>query len=394
MLGAAHAQLLPRVRDFVVRARVGVTEAAGSWPMDRTTHEALYRIVYGGRIALDEALVQTGGDALPPLLHFQDVPSEAPSIVVEGVRVHSGDVLLSRGGAPTSALIARGNDFPSTFSHAALAHVDADTGEGTVVESLIEAGSVVTTVDEYLASKKHRILVLRLDPGHPALRDDPLLAHRAAESILERVRAEHLPYDFAMDWSDTEAAFCSEIVFHPYRDRGVGLWPLRSPMSAPGLVRWLAAMGVREFTSLVPSDAELDPQLRAVAEWRDMGALMDFRLDNAITDVLLEEAERGARLGYSWYRLPLARLLKAYSVAQSLTGRRPVIPRGMEASTALRVDALVSTVHPRLRAALQERAGRFRAERGYEAPYWVLVELAREALRAERDGLRPALTPG
>jgi hypothetical protein len=392
--GAARPTLLPGVADFMTRSRLAMMGAATSWPTDRGTHEALYRVVFGGRVALDEALVQAGLDALPALRVIEEVPSRAPFIDVEGVRVHSGDVLLSRGGAPTSALIARGSDFANTFSHAALLHVDAETGEGTVIESLIEAGSVFTTVDEYLESKKHRILVLRLRPDHPALAADPLSAHRAAQHMLDRVRSEHLPYDFAMDWADPSAAFCSEIIYHAYREVGVELWSMRASMSSPGLVTWLAAMGVREFTTLVPSDAEYDPQLRAVAEWRDASALMEYRLDNAITDALLEEAERGARLGYPWYALPPARLLKASSVARSWIGGTPTIPKGMSASTALRVDALVSRVHPAVLDELAARAEGFREANGREAPYWTLVDLARESLAARRASLGPALGSG
>jgi hypothetical protein len=173
----------------------------------------------------------------------------------------------------------------------------------------------------------------------------------------------------------------------------VDLWSIRSAMSAPGLARWLGAMGVRELTTLVPSDVEYDPQVRAVAEWRDAPALTDFRLDNAIIDALLEEAERGTGLGYPWYALPAARGLKAYSVASSVLGGEPTIPDGMSAVTALRVDALVSKIHPVLKADLETRAAAFREERGFEAPYWTLVALARASVAAHREELRPALTP-
>jgi hypothetical protein len=390
--GAAHGLLLPRIRDFLVASRVEVMKAAARWPRDRETHEALYRVLFGGRMALDEALIQAGPDALAPLLQVEEIPSSTPSILVEGVRIHSGDVLLSRGGAPTSALIARGNDFPNTFSHAALVHVDAETGEGLAIESLIERGSVLSTVAEYLESKKYRILVLRLRPDHPALVLDPLLPHRAAESMMQRVRQGHIPYDFAMTWDDPATMFCSEIVFHAFRGQGVELWAFRSSMSSPGLVRWLAAMGVREFTSLVPSDVEYDPQLRAVVEWKDPTSLMDFRLDNAVIDALLEEAERGADLSYPWHRLPLARGLKLFSVTQTVLGRIPIIPQGMSASTALRVQSLVSGISPTVKAELESRAREFREELGYEAPYWDLVRLAREALAAKRRSLGPALS--
>lgn len=386
---AAHPPLMPRLDAILLRARSALMDAATAWPATGATHEALYRVLLGGRIALDEALVQAGLESLPAIRTLDDVPSETPSIEVQGVRVHSGDILLSRGGAPTSALIARGNDFPNPFSHVALAHVDSETGVGTVVESLIEAGSVLSTVDEYLASKKHRILVLRLRPDHPAVVDDPLVAHRAAEAMLTRVRAGHIPYDFAMDWRDPSRAFCSEIVYHAYESVGVDLWPLRSSFSSPGLLRWLWQMGVREATSLVPSDAEYDPQLRAVVEWRNAPALVEYRLDNAVTDALLEEAERGASLGYAWYALPPARLLKALSTLRDVVGATPTIPEGMDAAAALRVRSLVTTVHPVLVEELEARLSV--AERAHEVPYWELVGMARSALASKRSELSPAL---
>lgn len=391
---AAHPELLPAAQRFMTRTRVSVMAAASRWPRDRATHEALYRVVFGGRMALDEAMVQAGPELLPPLLQVEDIPSATPFITVEGVRVHSGDLLLSRGGAPTSALIARGNDFPNPFSHAAIVHVDPETGEAVVVEALIERGGVVTPAEEFLEEKRYRLQLLRVSPELPQVREDPMLAHRAAETMLERIRGGHVPYDFAMAWNDPAAMFCSEVVFHGFQEEGLDLWAFRSSMTAPGLVAWLTSMGVREFTTLVPSDLEYDPRIRTVVEWRSEADLMDYRLDNAVTDALLEAADRGARLSYPWYMLPAARTLKAFSVLQSAAGAVPLIPEGMNAPTALRVESLVEHVAPALKAAAAERADDFREERGYEAPYWELVEMAREALAARRESLTPWLVDG
>lgn len=391
LIGAAHASLLPRAEAFVLRARTTVLRAASAWPAERSTHEAMYRVVFGGRMAMEEALIQAGPNVLPELLEIEVGESATPFIDVEGVRVHSGDILLSRGGAPTSALIARGSDFANTFSHAALAHVDAETGIGTVVESLIETGSVLTTVEEFLAYKSHRVLVLRLRPDHPALMGDPLLPHRAATAMLDQLRANPVPYDFAMDWAEASKMFCAEVVFHAYLEQGVELWPIRSAMSAPGLVRWLSGMGVREFQTLVPSDLEYDPQLLPVVEWRNAAALQEYRLDNAITDVLLEDADRGTDLGYAWYTLPMGRVLKGLSVAQSWLGWQPIIPTGMDASAALRVSALVTVVNPTLKGDLLLRESQFLDEQGFRAPYWILVDLARGSLSDLKSDLSPAL---
>lgn len=388
VLGAAHPELLPQADAFVTDARVQVMRAAAAWPAERATHEALYRVVFGGRLTMEEAIVQAG-PIVPDLVPIEDIPSATPFIDVQGVRVHSGDILLSRGGAPTSALIARGSDFANTFSHAALAHVDDETGVGTVVESLIETGTVLTTVEEYLESKKHRILVLRLRPDLPELQADPLLPHRAATTMLERLRAEPAGYDFAMDWADPERMFCSEVIYHAFSELGLHLWSHRSAMSTPGLVRWLGAMGVREFRTLVPSDLEYDARFRAVVEWRDVEALLDYRLDNAITDALLENADAGVDLGYAWVMRPVGRALKSVSIAQAALGSMPLIPTGMSSDAALRVRALVEVVNPTVKEALVARAEAFEDERGYSAPYWALVELAGQAL----DSMTPELSP-
>jgi hypothetical protein len=388
----AHATLLPRAHGFVQEARITVMRSARAWPLDRAeVHAAVYRVIYGGRSAIEEALAQTGSDVLAALVHLEDIPSSTPWTEVAGVRVHSGDILLSRGGAPTSALIARGNDFPGIFSHAALVHVARETGEATVIEALIERGTVLSTPEEYLEAKKLRILLLRPRPELGVLELDPLAPHEAAAAMLARVREGEVRYDFSMDWKDPGRFFCSEVPYHAYRAVGIDLWAVQSDMSGPGLVRWLASMGVRHFTTLVPSDLEYDPRLGAVAEWRDISTLRQHRFDNVTLDVLLEGADRGDRLGYAWYHLPAARLVKGWSVAEAFLGGVPAIPRGMSASTALRVDALSHRIHPALRARIEEKAATFLDEKGYEAPYWALVEMAREALEEYRARLAPAL---
>ena len=388
VLGAAHPTLLGPAESFINRSRITVMRSAAAWPADRATHEGVYRVLFGGRIALEEALVQAG-PVLSELMEVESIPSATPSLEVQGVRVHSGDILLSRGGAPTSALIARGSDFANTFSHAALAHVDPETGVGTVVESLIETGTVLTSVEEYLEGKKHRILVLRLRPDHSV--DDPLLPHRAATRMLEQLRDNPADYDFGMAWHDPERMFCSEVIYHAYAPEGVELWSHRSAMTSSGLVRWLASLGVREFRTLVPSDLEYDARLGAVVEWRNLEALTDYRLDNAITDVLLEEADRGADLEYRWFALPATRLLKGASVVLGMLGWSPVIPTGMSTDAALRIRALVSEVSPTMKATLIERERDFEQANGFRAPYWTLVELARASLEDNREVLGASL---
>jgi hypothetical protein len=338
--------------------------------------DRLYRLLYGSRTAVEEVMLQATGD-LPALIRSTDEASATPSAEMLGVTLHSGDILVSRGGAPTSALIARGNDYPGNFSHVALVHIDEASREISIIESHIEVGVAVADVEQYLGDTKLRILVLRLRADHPAIAANPLLPHQAAFLALERANREHIAYDFQMNYSDNATLFCSEVASDPYRQLGVTLWMGISRISSPGVRSWLAAFGVRHFVTQEPADLEYDPQLRVVAEWRDPETLWKDHLDNAVIDAMLECAEAGERLNYDWYMLPLGRLAKGYSMVKNLLGSAGPVPEGMSATAAL-TNEWFSRRHAAIKNRLIVLADEFRTNNGYRPPYWELVRLARQ----------------
>jgi hypothetical protein len=181
-----------------------------------------------------------------------------------------------------------------------------------------------------------------------------------------------------MDYTDPSRLFCSEVASSVYRELGVTLWTGLSTLSAPGLRRWLAGFGVRHFETQEPSDLEYDPQLVAVAEWRDPDWLFRDHVDNAVLDAMLAGADRGDDLVFPWYSLPPARLAKGYSWLLERLGKAGPVPEGMSAGAALQNQAF-SKRQRALAARVTAEADRFTRERGYPPPYWELVEMAREA---------------
>lgn len=387
-LEEAFFRLAPRIaacgtlaNDYVAlqgRLREAIKWQSTTWDLsDRQVRDRLYRLLYGSRAAAEEVMLQHQ-DSIQTLFVGSPVPSATPAAMSNGIELRSGDILVSRGGYPTSALIARGNDYPGNFSHIAFVHVDSATHEISVVEAHIEQGVAVATADQYLADKKLRVMLLRPRPDLPELQRDPMLPHRAASSMLHRARTEHIPYDFTMDYTDAGRLFCSEVASAAYREHGVTLWTGISTLSAPGLRRWLASFGVSQFETQEPSDLEYDPQLSVVAEWRAAGSLFDDHIDNAVTDAMLEGAERGEMLQFDWYALPVARLLKGYSWMRERFGGVGTIPEGMAPASALRNRAY-NTRHAELEATVRDAAERWTTGKGYRPPYWVVVSLARDA---------------
>jgi hypothetical protein len=361
------------------RLRESVKDQSRHWDMNgMAARRRIYRLLYGGRAALEEVMLQAPAGTVPALLPGHDEPSQTPGTNVLGVTLRSGDILVSRGGAANSALIARGNDFPGNFSHIALLYVDDDAQATGVIESHIEQGVAIATLQDYLQNKKLRIMVLRLRADLPQLAADPRLPHRAAAQARTDALAHHIPYDFSMDYQDSSKLFCSEVASAAYRRLGLTLWMGRSHLSARGLRAWLSAFGARHFETQEPADLEYDPQLSVVAEWRDPETLWKDHVDNAVIDAMLEGAEAGDRLEYSRLMLPFARVARAWSVVLNVFGKTGPIPEGMSATAALK-NKTFSRNHAAIKARLLTLTDEFKRESGYTAPYWELIKLARKA---------------
>ncbi len=370
------------IRNFN-RLRYLLKKQSQGWDMNSTeARHQVYRLLYGGRMAVEEIILQDPSDKYDILLTgSRDAASDTPSKIIHGVRVHSGDILVSRGGAPTSALIARGNDYPGNFSHVALVHIDdsdENNGSVSIIEAHIEQGVAISSVDQYLKDIKFRIMILRLRSDHPVLLRDPMMPHKAATAALKRAKTEHIPYDFEMDYKNHDKLFCSEVASAEYKTLGVTIWKGLSTISSPGITSWLAAFGVRHFQTQEPSDLEYDPQLTIVAEWRDTATLFKDHVDNAVTDTMLEGANAGDPLKYRWYLLPVARLLKGWSLIKNYFNGIGPIPEGMSARAALQND-WYSKRHSYLAGKVLEKSEQFKSDYGYSPPYWELVKMAGEA---------------
>jgi len=362
---------------FYSNLRNIVKEQSRHWDLNSLeSKNTLYRLLYGNRTAIEEIMLQLPEDKVPQLIKGIEEFSVTPASHISGVTIHSGDILVSRGGAPTSALIARGNDYPGNFSHVALVYIDEKTNKVSIIESHIERGVVISTLDDYLNDTKLRIMVLRL--RYDLISNDPVLPHKAASYALNLATQKHIPYDFEMNIKDAGKQFCSEVASSAYNKFGIKLWTGLSNISSRGIRNWLAAFGVRYFETEEPSDLEYDPQLSVVAEWRDSETLYKDHMDNAVTDVMLEEADSGKVLSYNWYLLPIGRVMKLYSSILNLFGLVGPVPEGMSPEGALR-NVKYSDEHSRIAERLKILAQQFRIQKGYYPPYWQLVDLARQA---------------
>lgn len=365
--------------DYYKRMRNLLKRHSQDWHIDDLeTRNTVYTLLYGMRAAVEEVLLQADSIKFPAAMLVKDEKSATPAASIFGIEVHSGDLLVSRGGAEISALISRGNDYPGNFSHVALLYVDERSKEPFLIEAHIEKGVAVASVAQYEGDKKLRFMVMRPRWDLPQVQTDPMLVHKAAKAVYEEAAKRHIPYDFKMDFSDPSKMFCSEVGSYAYRKAGIPVWKYPSSISSPGVVNWLHAFGVENFVTQMPSDLEYDPQFSVVAEWRDPETLFKDHIDNAVMDVLLERANAGEKIGYNIWQLPVVRLLKGYCVIKNLFGKEGMIPEGMSAVQALKNQTFVA-MHVNLKNKTILLANEFVKQNGYRPPYWQLVTLARQA---------------
>jgi len=378
LVGADSARL-PEFVVLVNGIRREAKEQSSRWDLNSDpVRQQLYRLLAASRMTLEEVLLQNPEAAGMLPAECDAEPSQTASVVFHGVTLHSGDILVSRGGAPTSALIARGNDYAGAFSHVSLLHVDPATGAGCLIQALIEKGVVVTPLEEYSHDRRLRFMVLRPRADLPIVAADPQTPHKAAALALKEATARHIPYDFAMDYRDQSALFCSEVVSAAYERCGIRLWMGMTHISSPTIVAWLGSLGARHFETQEPADLEYDPQLRVVAEWREAPALWQAHLDDAVTDAMLAIAKPGQPLPFSSLKLPFARAAKVYSVVLNWFGRFGLIPQGMSATSALRASKYRAD-HAANKERLKVLAAAFEETHHDPPPYWQPVRLATQA---------------
>lgn len=365
--------------DYYNRIRNFVKFHSQYWDMKNlAVRNTIYRLLYGLRAAVEEVLIQADGKLINPVLLVKDERTITPAAQIFGIEVHSGDLLVSRGGAAVSALISRGNDFPGNFSHVALLYVDEKTGKAHLIEAHIEKGVAVSSVEEYEQDKKLRFMVMRPRQNLAALIADPMLPHKTAKMMFDESQNRHIPYDFKMNFYDSAAMFCSEVASYAYRKNGLQFWQPVSTISSPGIVNWLHDFGVTHFVTQMPSDLEYDPQLAVVAEWRDPETLFKDHIDNAVMDAMLERANAGASIDYNTWKLPLVRMIKGYCIIKNIFGKTGIIPEGMSATRALKNQSFVA-MHHRIKLITEQKVKEFIKLKQYKPPYRQLVQFAIEA---------------
>ncbi len=200
--------------------------------------------------------------------------------------LESGDLLLTRGNAFTSAAIASLGEEDTQFSHLSLVYKDPQKKIWTI-EAHIEVGSIVRPLEAHIKDSNFRTMVLRFE--------DRELAARAAKFAFEKVKKAsettgNINYDFGFDMDEEENLFCSEIVSWSFSHASQG--QLQVPLIKNRVQKrkssFVNDLEIKIEESFIPADLEIDPRFEIIAEWRDANRVNDSHEKDAILQAMYQ----------------------------------------------------------------------------------------------------------
>jgi hypothetical protein len=245
------------------------------------------------------------------------------------IDLKSGDLIISRGGAYSSAAIARIGKNDTQFSHLSLVH-RGESGKLSIVESLIEVGALSYDFEKFLDYRHSLLVVFR--------HSDPKLAQKAADYMFERVNQAldsgiAIPYDFKMDYKKHDELFCSEVAYEAYHVASNGKVEIptyKTAFSSENLP-FLQMSGldldhqnIDAFRTFAPGDIQFDSEFEVVAEFRNPAKLEDSRVKDAILTKIFEWMHK-----YN-YRFDPSLKINTITYSSWLFRRTPIVKKLLE----------------------------------------------------------------
>ncbi len=206
----------------------------------------------------------------------------------------SGDIILSRGNAFTSAAISRIGVTDAQFSHLSFVYRDTQ-GKLNTTEAHIELGNVIAPFRTHINQANGRTVVFRYK-GNP--RTAQYASHKVYHEVGKAQRKGRLiEYDFGMDYKDSSQLFCSEVASYGFKDQGISIPKVKTRFPR-SLLPFLQKIGIKvnsqnidTFETFGPGDLEFDPRFELVAEWRHPKKLRALRHKDAVLYKMFEWME-------------------------------------------------------------------------------------------------------
>ena len=279
-------KLIKKLNDFIPnREKEDKTLLTRVYDMTRALRyleDYVLEVAMRDKLSTKQAYITLQGE--PP--YFMVAPGQQLQNLED---LQSGDIILTRGNAFTSAAIARIGVNDTQFSHLSFLYRNPkEGGKLYTIEAHIEIGSVVAPIEVHIDQKNSRTVVYRFE--------DSEMAHKAAQYMFHKVKTQadkgkNIEYNFSMQYQDATRLFCSQVIydgFYEVSSQTIDIPKFKTKFNL-GLIEFLNQLGVPvtaqnidKLDTFSPGDIEYDPRFTLIAEWKDPKQLRDSRIKDAI----------------------------------------------------------------------------------------------------------------
>lgn len=325
-------------------ARLALKDSFKTFSVDSECYKSAADVFRGLRYVEDYLIELRMERAQSAPAQYENLKGEFPYLLVNSKfknefksyeDLKSGDIILSRGNAFSSAAIARIGVNDYQFSHLSFVYQETPSSELMTTEAHIEIGSVVGPLKDHVSSKNAREVVFRYS--------DSAVAHNASKYMFDKVKAaqltgKNIPYDFSMDYKDESELFCSEIISHGFKHAlpKEDYFPMFKSKFTAGIIPFLNTIGVpadkeniKHLDVFSPGDIQFDPRFDLVAEWRNPRKMEESRMKDFILTKLFE------RMDQNGYQIDPSLKMNAESRTFWLLRRLPVVKKFLQNKFAL-----------------------------------------------------------
>lgn len=207
-----------------------------------------------------------------------------------GFQFENGDVVITRGISFISATIGQTTEDQTHYSHGVFFHKDKTTGKVQSIESYLQQGVELYSLEDALKNENARLMLFRAW--------DRDLANRASDLMYDKVkglkaRGQRIPYDYDINLVDHSKMTCGEIIVASFEWASDGKFiipesPSKIRLKNPYVLKKLNLNGETTFS---PGNLEIDPRFELILEWRDYTLVRDQRQKDMIVKKIFDWME-------------------------------------------------------------------------------------------------------
>jgi hypothetical protein len=318
MLSALVAKCSYRLNDLIaLQSGITITlkKQFRSRVFNRERFIKLYSHILTNRIAVEEAIITEKDTNYISRIRGIDEPSASPLTREAGLFLRSGDIILSVNDDLFQNILLSGNEFHGSFSNVSLVYVDDTTRAGFVMNSDIKSGAELKPAGDFFKNIRNRFLILRVSASDTLLLIDSLIPHKSAKLAFDEISNNRIRYDYTP--GEDENFSNAELVQYYYEIPGMNF-------SVEGI-------------NISPAVFEVSPSLVEVFEVRDQSSLIRGRIKEFSIRALIKMLRENEIEDQNIFLLPVARLIKLYSIILENFDKEGPIPAGMPADEALKL---------------------------------------------------------